>query len=81
MKLINNFINSETTDIFDTIILFLILLIFSVYCTGILATDCDVYKSLAGTTFPYEDELKKMNGNCCRLGDVECDDQDNIISV
>jgi len=61
--------------------IYLILLIFSVYCTGILATDCDVYKSLAGTTFPYEDELKKMNGNCCRLGDVECDDQDNIISV
>lgn len=61
--------------------IYLILLIFSVYCTGILATDCDVYKSLAGTTFPYEDELKKVNGNCCRLGDVECDDQDNIISV
>jgi len=61
--------------------IYLILLIFSVCCTRILATDCDIYKGLAGTTFPYQNQLNEVNGNCCRLGDVRCDDNDNIISV
>jgi len=61
--------------------IYLILLILLVYCTGIIATDCDIYKDLAGNSFPYDNALKNTNGNCCRLNEVKCDDQDNIISV
>jgi len=63
-------------------IIYLILTIFSVYCTGILASDCDVYKEIIGNHFLYKEDLDKVNGNCCRLDyKVGCDDQNNIISV
>jgi len=66
--------------------IYVILLTFSVYCTGILATDCDVYKKIVGNSFSYKERLDKANGNCC-ISDfqtnyhIKCDSQNNIISM
>jgi len=63
-------------------LIYLILIIFSVFFTGIKATDCDVYKDIIGNQYPYKDDLDKMNGNCCRMEDrLKCDAQNNIIFV
>ncbi len=61
--------------------IYLISIIFSIYFTGILATDCDVYKSIIGNTNPYKLDLDRANGRCCKVNsnDLKCDDQDNII--
>jgi len=62
--------------------IYLLLIIFSVYCTGITATDCDVYKGIVGNYHIYKEDLDHVNGNCCRLDNrLKCDSQNNIISV
>jgi len=62
--------------------IYLILIIFLVYFTGIEATDCDVYKGIIGDEYPYIDDWNRMNGNCCRMQDrLKCDAQNNIIFV
>ena len=65
--------------------IYLISIIFSVFCTGILANDCDVYKKIVGNSFPYKDRLDKANGNCCDSGvqtnyHIKCSGQ-NIVSM
>jgi len=60
-------------------IIYSILIIFSVYCTGILATDCDIYKNIYDSCYKYNKNLEEVNGNCCNLkNEVECDIQNNI---
>jgi len=56
--------------------IYLILIIFSIYCTGILAADCDIYKKIVGNN--YDEELEEVNGNCCELKKVKCDLHNNI---
>jgi len=62
--------------------IYLILIIFSIYCTGVAATDCDVYKGIVGNYQLYKEDLEGVNGQCCRLDHrMKCDAQNNIISV
>ena len=66
--------------LYKQISFYLVLIISSVYFTGgVFATDCDVYKKIVGNSFPYKDDLDKVNGNCCRV--VDCDAQNNINHV
>jgi len=63
---------------------YILLIIFSVYCTGIIATDCDVYKKIIGNDLPYKLYLDEANGNCCAMAnsysdELNCDSQNNII--
>jgi len=62
--------------------IYLIFIIFSVYCSGIIATDCDVYKGIVENHPLYKEDFDKVNGNCCRLENrLRCDDKNNIIYV
>jgi len=58
-----------------------ILIVFSVFVTGILSDDCELYKKLVGNTFPYKDDIEKYNGFCCRANNLVCDEQNNITSM
>eukprot|EP00833_Pecoramyces_ruminatium_P007813 jgi/Orpsp1_1/1181845/evm.model.c7180000078847.1 len=59
-------------------IIYSILIIFSIFFTGILADDCEIYKKIVGSSFPYKSDLEEVNGQCCRIHSVGCDEQNNI---